>query len=134
MFDTRLGKMCGTLLGRVPTVVAASLQYVAEIRKGRRDLAYLQTVDDHMLRDIGLTRGDLHREVFEPLWRELRAVLVKHTSPRGSARRLPASQGTTPTIHVPPAHAPSIVPQVIGEPGIADSADASAGAPTDLVR
>lgn len=34
--------------------------------QSRRDLAMLS---DHMLRDIGLTRGDVERELMKPFWR-----------------------------------------------------------------
>jgi uncharacterized protein YjiS (DUF1127 family) len=35
--------------------------------QSRRDMAMLS---DHMLRDIGLTRGDVERELMKPFWRE----------------------------------------------------------------
>ena len=35
--------------------------------QSRRDLA---TLSDHVLRDIGLTRGDVERELMKPFWRE----------------------------------------------------------------
>jgi uncharacterized protein YjiS (DUF1127 family) len=38
-----------------------------ECAAGRHALARL---DDHMLRDIGLTRADVERELIKPFWRE----------------------------------------------------------------
>lgn len=35
-------------------------------RRQRRDLAEL---DDHLLKDLGLTRADVEREVGKPFWR-----------------------------------------------------------------
>lgn len=35
------------------------------LRRQRRDLA---TLDDHMLRDVGLTRQDAQRESGRPIW------------------------------------------------------------------
>ena len=41
--------------------------------KHRRALSRLADLDDHMLADIGLTRGDLHQASCEPIWRDPRA-------------------------------------------------------------
>ena len=35
----------------------------------RRDLRRLAMVGDHMLRDVGLTRDEVAREVAKPFWR-----------------------------------------------------------------
>lgn len=40
-----------------------------------RDLEVLASFDDHMLADIGLTRGDLHDAVAEPRWRDPTSLL-----------------------------------------------------------
>ena len=38
-------------------------------RRGQRELARL---DDYQLKDIGLTRADVYRELAQPFWRRLR--------------------------------------------------------------
>jgi uncharacterized protein YjiS (DUF1127 family) len=38
--------------------------------RDRRDLNYLLGLPDYQLRDIGVQRGDIQREVLKPLWRE----------------------------------------------------------------
>jgi uncharacterized protein YjiS (DUF1127 family) len=38
--------------------------FVAAARQRRQ----LQRLDDHMLKDIGLSRADVHRELHRPLW------------------------------------------------------------------
>jgi uncharacterized protein YjiS (DUF1127 family) len=46
--------------------VCRALATWQERARGRRALAYL---DDHLLRDIGLTRADVERESMKPFWR-----------------------------------------------------------------
>lgn len=50
---------------RLRRVVNRLLDYL-EIRRQHRALAAL---DDHMLKDIGLTRCDVTREIARPFWR-----------------------------------------------------------------
>jgi uncharacterized protein YjiS (DUF1127 family) len=38
-------------------------------RRQRKALAELATRDDHLLRDIGLSRGEAEREAAKPFWR-----------------------------------------------------------------
>ena len=40
-----------------------------EWRQRSRDRNQLASFDDRMLRDIGLTRGDVFREINKPFWR-----------------------------------------------------------------
>jgi uncharacterized protein YjiS (DUF1127 family) len=54
---------CLRAIRRIPHLVWLWLVRV----QSRRDLAMLS---DHMLRDIGLTRGDVERELMKPFWRE----------------------------------------------------------------
>ena len=55
--------------------------------KHRRDMQVLATFDDRMLRDIGLTRGDLRDAAAEPVWRDPTAVLVTRVRERRFYRR-----------------------------------------------
>jgi uncharacterized protein YjiS (DUF1127 family) len=50
-------------IGRIPHIVRAW----SACAESRRALAML---NDHLLRDIGLTRGDVERELMTPFWRE----------------------------------------------------------------
>ena len=34
-----------------------------------RNRSHLETLDDHLLRDVGLTRNDIRRELEKPFWR-----------------------------------------------------------------
>ncbi len=62
----------GAIIGkgeRVGTTVAGIVQTLenwAERARQRRELARL---DDHMLKDIGLSRSTMHTEVAKPFWR-----------------------------------------------------------------
>jgi uncharacterized protein YjiS (DUF1127 family) len=71
----------------------------------RGDVATLAACDERMLRDIGLTRGDLNDALCEPLWRDPTAVLVRRQRERRGVRVI------NPVIDLLPACAgPSIVP------------------------
>jgi uncharacterized protein YjiS (DUF1127 family) len=37
--------------------------------RARRELRGLDELDERLLKDIGLTRGDVHREMSKPIWR-----------------------------------------------------------------
>jgi uncharacterized protein YjiS (DUF1127 family) len=50
--------------------VAAALRLVRLWRRRVRDRALLAAFDDRMLRDIGVTRADVTREIDKPFWRE----------------------------------------------------------------
>ena len=55
--------------------------------KNRRDAAILTGLDDRMLADIGLTRGDLRDAYSEPVWRDPTAILVNRAQERRVNRR-----------------------------------------------
>ena len=71
----------------------------------RGDFVVLAALDDRMLRDIGLTRGDLNDALAEPLWRDPTAVLVR----RQTERRAVRVTGAVIDL-LPDRAAPSIVP------------------------
>jgi uncharacterized protein YjiS (DUF1127 family) len=64
---------------------------LVEAWRRRNDAAVLASFDDYMLRDIGLTRGDLNDALAEPLWRDPTAVLVRRQSERRRAYRCRAA-------------------------------------------
>ena len=55
--------------------------------KNRRDAALLTSLDDRMLADIGLTRGDVRDAYSEPVWRDPTAILVSRAYERRINRR-----------------------------------------------
>ena len=82
------------------TVRRVSRQLVEAWRR-RYDAAVLASFDDYMLRDIGLTRGDLNDALAEPVWRDPTAVLVRRQSERRAYRRrvaAPIDRHTAPSI------------------------------------
>ncbi|BAT58632.1 hypothetical protein GJW-30_1_01159 [Variibacter gotjawalensis] len=76
--------------------------------KNRRALSELSNLDERMLRDIGLTRGDLRDAISEPLWRDPTAILVSRAGERRVTRNpfsaVPASFVDSPSL-VPTAGA-----------------------------
>ncbi len=67
------------------TVGRAGRQWV-EVWRRRRDFAMLASFDDYLLKDMGLSRGDLNEALAEPLWRDPTAVLVRRQSERRAYR------------------------------------------------
>jgi uncharacterized protein YjiS (DUF1127 family) len=84
---------------------AARARDALELLKNRRDAAALAGLDDRMLADIGLTRGDLRDAYSEPVWRDPTAILVSRAQERRAGRRR-FSLGFSGK----PFAAPSIVP------------------------
>ena len=75
-------------LGRVLSVLAGrarrALKQLAEKVKSRRDAMRLAELDDRMLADIGLSRGDLRDAFALPPWRD-RAACWRGALPSGAA-------------------------------------------------
>ena len=59
---------------------------IAAAWRRRNDMAVLASFDDVMLKDIGLSRGDLRDAIAQPLWRDPTAVLERRRNERRSAR------------------------------------------------
>jgi uncharacterized protein YjiS (DUF1127 family) len=88
------------------TAAAARLgRHVMTAWRHRGDFVLLSSLDDRMLRDIGLTRGDLNDALAEPLWRDPTAVLVRRRRERRAVRLAGAVIDLLPS-----RAAPSIVP------------------------
>ena len=92
----------------------------AQTRRHHREVAVLQTFDERMLRDVGLTRADVEGAVSTPFWRDPAATLEGRTAPRGHNWRPPAAP-----------RAPSIVP---GLPGGARALAPCSSSETPAVR
>jgi len=78
-------------LGRVLSVLAGrarrALKQLAEKVKSRRDAMRLAELDDRMLADIGLSRGDLRDAFALPPWRDPGGLLARRVAERRGSRR-----------------------------------------------
>jgi len=103
--DTQTPSPLTRMVQSVVGIVTARLRALAQTVKNRRDAAILTGLDDRMLADIGLTRGDLRDAYSEPVWRDPTAILVNRAQERRVNRR------RTPTgLSAKIFEAPSIVP------------------------
>ena len=85
--DTQTPSQFAWAVNAVSGIVVARLRTVIETWKNRRDAAILAGMDEHMLADIGLTRGDVRDAFSEPLWRDPTAILVSRAHERRVNRR-----------------------------------------------
>ena len=99
--DTQTPSHIAWLVNTVTGVVVARMRQLAQFVKNRRDAVTLANLDDRMLADIGLTRGDVRDAVSGPVWRDPTAILVSRAQERRVNRR---------RIVLGLAEAPSIVP------------------------
>lgn len=99
--DTQTPSHVTWLVNAVAGMVAAGLRQALQIVKSRRDAAVLAGLDDRMLADIGLTRGDVRDAVSEPAWRDPTTLLVSRARERRFSRRRGPEM---------PLESPSIVP------------------------
>ena len=103
--DTQTPSHVARLVNAVAGVVADRSRRLFQTLKSRRDAVILAGLDDHMLADIGLTRGDVRDAYSEPVWRDPTAILVSRAHERRINRRRTALGLTEKTFE-----APSIVP------------------------
>lgn len=64
--ETRHSLPSGSLLAHAASAFHRAVEFVEAVRN-RRQVAKLLTWDAHMLRDIGLTQGDVHAAMATPL-------------------------------------------------------------------
>src|ERR1044072_7105288 len=112
--DTQTPSHVAWLVNAVAALPVAHVREVLQLFKNRRDAAVLAGLDDRMLADIGLTRGDLRDAYSEPVWRDPTAVLVSRVYERRINRRRVGIGLAEKTFD-----APSIVPAV---PAVANTA------------
>jgi uncharacterized protein YjiS (DUF1127 family) len=72
-----------------------SLKRLLERIKNRRDTMRLASLDDRMLADIGLARGDLRDAFAELPWRDPSDVLVRRAAEGRASRRLTDGGGVS---------------------------------------
>ena len=105
--DTHAAPHFAGIVNAAAGIVVARIRQVANILKNRRDAMALAGLDDRMLADIGLTRGDVRDAFSEPAWSDPTAILVSRVNERRRSRRgevFAASGGAV--------EAPSIVPTI----------------------
>src|SRR5262245_9860875 len=74
--DTQTPSHVAWLVNAVSGFVVERSREVLQLVKNRREANLLAELDDRMLADIGLTRGDVRDAYSEPVWRDPTAVLV----------------------------------------------------------
>ena len=94
------------MVNAVAGIVVARTREFFLLIKNRHDAATLASLDERMLADIGLTRGDLRDAYSEPVWRDPTAILVSRVHERRINRRR-TSIGLSEKVF----DAPSIVPK-----------------------
>jgi uncharacterized protein YjiS (DUF1127 family) len=104
--DTQTPSQFARLVHAVSGMVVARTRAFFQVVKSRRDAALLTGLDDRMLADIGLTRGDVRDAYSEPVWRDPTTILVSRANERRlNRRRTPTGFESQATYD-----APSIVP------------------------
>jgi len=81
----------GRLVNAVAGMLVVRTRALVQTLKNRRDAAMLTGLDDRMLADIGLTRGDLRDAYSEPVWRDPTEILVNRVQERRINRRRTAT-------------------------------------------
>jgi uncharacterized protein YjiS (DUF1127 family) len=108
-----------SLLAQMVNAIAGSLvvraRQFALLVKNRRDATMLSGLDDRMLADIGLTRGDLRDAYSEPVWSDPTAILVSRAHERRVNRRR-GSIGLAEKVFDSPSIIPTGQGQTLGTP------------------
>jgi uncharacterized protein YjiS (DUF1127 family) len=103
--DTQTPSHFAAAVNAVYGFALARARDLLQLLKNRRDAASLSGLDERMLADIGLTRGDLRDAYSEPVWRDPTAILVSRAHERRINRRRVTIGLSEKTFE-----APSIVP------------------------
>ena len=85
--DTQTPSLGAWLVQSLAGYVGNGVRAVLQTIKNRRDALVLAGMDEHMLADIGLTRGDVRDAFSEPVWRDPTAILVSRAHERRINRR-----------------------------------------------
>ena len=104
--DTHSAPSFSGLAYAIAGIVVDRARQVLRFFKNRHDALTLAGLDDRMLADIGLTRGDVRDAFSEPVWRDPTAILVSRAHERRINRRRMGLGLAEKTFD-----APSIVPE-----------------------
>ena len=85
--DTQTPSHFARAVNALAGIVVERGRAVLQMLKNRRDAVILAGMDEHMLADIGLSRGDLRDAFSEPVWRDPTAILVSRAHERRINRR-----------------------------------------------
>src|SRR5689334_10860757 len=85
--DTQTPSLAAWLVNALAGSIGNRVRAVLQTLKNRRDATILAGMDEHMLSDIGLTRGDVRDAFSEPVWRDPTAILVSRVHERRINRR-----------------------------------------------
>src|SRR3954452_25634442 len=85
--DTQTPSLGAWLVNSVAGSIGNGLRLLLQAIKNRRDATILAGMDERMLADIGLTRGDVRDAISEPVWRDPTAILVSRAHERRVNRR-----------------------------------------------
>jgi uncharacterized protein YjiS (DUF1127 family) len=110
MSQTRTTSLFAQTVNAITGSLVVRARHFAQLVKSRRDATMLAGLDDRMLADIGLTRGDLRDAYSEPVWSDPTAILVSRAHERRVNRRR-VSVGLAEKVF----DAPSIVPTAQGK-------------------
>lgn len=113
--DTQTPSHVAWLVNAVAGIVVDRARQVVQFLKNRRDAVILAGLDDHMLADIGLTRGDVRDAFSEPVWRDPTTILVSRAHERRVNRRR-AGLGLTQKSFDAPSIVPSQQERTFGAP------------------
>ena len=108
--DTQTPSQFARLVNAFAGIAVERVREFIRLVKSRRDAVSLARLDDRMLADIGLTRGDVRDAFSEPVWRDPTAVLVSRVHERRINRRrgglgLAPKNFDAPSIVPTPGHA-----------------------------
>ena len=104
------GRVVSIALRRLARRIAALRERMAVARQYRRDMAVLMQADHRMLRDIGVTRADIHAAAREGGWHRAGGMLAAAAGRRRDA--MLAAQGRRRML--PNVAAPSLAPRQFG--------------------
>jgi uncharacterized protein YjiS (DUF1127 family) len=85
--DTQTPSQFAWLVQSLAGYLGNGLRAALQRLKNRRDATILAGMDEHMLADIGLTRGDVRDAFSEPIWRDPTSILVSRAHERRINRR-----------------------------------------------
>src|SRR4051794_21479892 len=108
--QSRTASQLAQMVNAIAGSLAVGARHLARLVKNRREATMLAGLDDRMLADIGLTRGDLRDAYSEPVWSDPTAILVSRSHERRANRRR-VSIGLAEKVF----DSPSIIPPAQGD-------------------